>query len=373
MAIERISISRARAYEQCPLYYDAIYNKNKEQRGDHLYFGSIIHKVLELYHRNPQKDIMDIYDEVWVQYPLTDLGFYKDGREMLNDYLIEPAYHVNPVAKDADGVLLLEKFFRIPLDDNGDIIASGVIDRIDHIDSDTCEIIDYKTSRMPYTREELENDTQATLYTLAAMQDIAPQYKNYKISFFFLRYGKFSTQRTVEDIENFRHYLINLYYQILFDTEYEPKLNTYCNYCPIKNSECELYKNLTRDEKLLLGEFPGSESEILKQLDDVKNKERAIRARRDELENSLKTILETKPEEGIIIDNKRVYLQPRRQSSYSYELVAELLGENVARSMANITKGNVDKKIRGNKELMDLFDQRKTEYYTRPSIRIQEV
>ncbi len=371
--LERISVSRAKAYQQCPLYHDAVYNKKMGQKGDHLHFGTIIHKVLELYHKNPNRDIMKIYDEVWVQHPLTDLDFYRDGQRMLSDYISNPVYHQNRIATDSNGELLIEKYFRIPLDEDGQVIASGIIDRIDHIDEETCEVIDYKTSRLPYTKQELETDIQATLYTLATMQKIAPHYKNYKISFFFLRYGKFTTERTAEEIEDFRHFFINLYYQMLFDTEPEPKLNQYCNYCPIRNSGCNLYKNLTRDEKLLLGEFPGKEDEIVKQLEEIKDKERIIRARRSELETSLENILRTRPESGITVGNKHITLTPQSRSSYSYELVERLLGETEAKSLANISKGRVDKMIKGNEELQRLFDEGKTEYFIKPRIDVKEI
>lgn len=370
--IERISVSRAKAYEQCPAYHDAIYNKKLDQKGDHLYFGSIIHEVLEKWHKNPKKDIMKLYDEIWITYPLSDLDFYREGREMLEEYLSNPDYHEYEIARDSKGELLLERYFRFPLDDEGKVIASGVIDRINHIDDETCEIVDYKTNRMPYTREELEKDQQATLYALATLKEVAPQYKNFIIAFYFLRFGKLSTTRTLEDLEDFRHYFINLYYQISFDTDPKPKLNPYCNYCPIK-STCELYTNLTRDEKLLLGEFPGKEEEILVQLEEIKNKERIIKARRDELESALRNILNTRPDTGIVVGNKQVTLKAKKRAGYSYELVKNLLGQAEAESLASITKSDVDKRIKGNKELQKLFDEGKYEYYTKPSIEITEL
>lgn len=338
---------------------------------DHLVFGTIIHEVLERYHRDPTKDIIEIFNEVWIKYPCTNLDYYREGNEMLKEYLIEPSYHENPIARDSKGELLLERYFKFPLDKKGKVIASGVIDRIDHIDSTTCEIIDYKTSRMPYTKEELDKDEQLSLYALA-LPYVAPQYEKAKLSVIFLRFKKLTTERTPEELELVRDFYINLFHQIRLNDNPQPKLNPYCGWCPIRNKGCPLYKELTQDEKLLLGDVPDAPRQLVEQLDSVKAKIKILEDRRYELEEALKNLIQGAGSDYIEMGSKKVYLKPRSRSFYPFEAVKEVLGEAKAESLASISKAEVDKLIRRNESAKEYLEAKKIEYYTKPQLVIEE-
>lgn len=370
--IERISVSRARAYQQCELYYDAIYNQGYKAKSDPLTFGTIIHEALERYHQDPSKDILDLFDDAWVKHNCTNLDYYKEGREMLNEYLIEPSYHENPIARDANGKPMIEKYFKFPLDKKGKVIASGVIDRIDHISNDTCEIIDYKTSRVPHTREEMEKDEQLSMYNLA-LPYVAPQYENAKLSLIFLRFKKLTTERTQEELEYVRDFYINLFHQIRLNDDPQPRLNPYCGWCPIKNKGCPLYKELTQEEKLLFGDVPDAPKVIHDQLEDVKTKIKILEGRRSDLEDALKNLITGAGKDYIELGAKKVYLRSRTRSFYPYDAVKEALGEAKAESIVSVPKTEVDRLIRNNESAKEYLESRKVEYYTKPQLYTEEL
>ena len=371
LEIDRISTSRAKSYAQCELQYDASYNKGLRQEGEHLSFGTIIHETLENFHADPTQDILELFDKSWTKSSLTNLEYYKDGRLMLNEYLDEPSYHANPIAKDSEGKLCLEKYFRIPLDKKGEVIGSGVIDRIDYINANTCEVIDYKTSRLPHTRGEMEEDLQLSFYNLA-INEMYPQYDNVFLSLLFTRHKKLTTTRAPQDLEIVRDYLVNVFYQIKYNDDPQPRLNKYCGYCSIKG-DCPLYKNLTQEQRLLFGDIPDSEKLIWEELENTKTKAKILTDRRYELENALKTQLKEADAEGVIIGGKKLYLSPQTRSFYTYDAVSKALGEQKAQELASMPKTTVDKIAKGNREARNYLDQNKVEYFQEPQIKTRNI
>jgi ATP-dependent exoDNAse (exonuclease V) beta subunit len=115
----------------------------------------------------PSRDILEIFDQAWIESRITDLDYYRDGRKMLTEYLQIKEYHQYPIATNEKGEPLLEVYFEIPLNDAGDVRASGIIDRIDLVSEDTIRILDYKTGFVPIAKEELDKDEQLTIYNLA--------------------------------------------------------------------------------------------------------------------------------------------------------------------------------------------------------------
>ena len=367
LEIDRISISRIKTYQQCELQYDAVYNRGKRQEGEPLWFGTIVHETLENYHKDPTKDILELFDEAWVKSSLTNLDYYRDGREMLQDYLLTAEYHAHPIALDSDRELCLETYFRIPLDKDRKVIASGIIDRIDHISENHCEVIDYKTSRMPYTRDEVDNDIQLTMYNLA-VNHLYPQYTEVDLSLLFLRFKKLTTTRTPEELEEARQFFINTFYQIKYNDDPQPRLNKYCGYCPIKD-ECPAYKELTQEQRILFGDVPDSAKLMWEELETIKDRIKVLYDRRKELETALKTQLTDADKDGIIIGDQKIYLAPQPRSEYTFEAVANLVGVDEAIKMSNIKKTAVDKAVKHDKQAQEYLKENAIEYYNEPRIK----
>lgn len=366
MQIEKISISRMKAYEQCELMYDAVYNKGKEKHSDALTLGTLVHAALEEWHKNPKKDILQCFDYHWQKSNITNLDCYHDGREMLNNYIADPSNYQHPVAEDEEGKIL-ERHFVIPLTD--EVLFSGIIDRLDFINDDTVEIIDYKTNMVPYTRTEIDNDIQLTGYNLA-VNYLWPQYSNVLLSLLFLRYQKLTTSRTPEQLEEFKYYTINTFYQIKLNDNPRPRLNSYCIYCPIHN-DCPEFRNLTQGERMLFGDLPDAPDKILQELEDVTVKAKILNGRKKELEEALKAQIKGTGEDYIeLASGKKVYLRPNRRSFYPYEVVERVLGRDKAMELASVSKAKVDAAVKKNPEARQILEQGKVEYFIEPNIEV---
>ena len=76
--------------------------------------------------------------------------------------------------------IAIEKSFNIDLGD--DVIINGYIDLVLGIDKYAIESIDYKTGSWCKSFTELQNDTQARLYSIAIKNEY-PEFKNYLLTF----------------------------------------------------------------------------------------------------------------------------------------------------------------------------------------------
>lgn len=368
MKIERISVSRLRAYEQCPLYYDAVYNQGLSTSKEYLTFGVIVHEALEEYHKGTSDDLLELFNQAWRKYDLTNFSYYQDGLDLLRAYMMMPESDKSTVLVDDEGAPFLERYFNIALDESGDVIASGVIDRVNKINESAIEVLDYKTSRQPHSKEEMEKDLQLSIYNIA-VNKLLPEYKEVRLSLLFLRHEeKLTTQRTDIELEDARQYFINMYYQILFNDNPQPKLNLYCAGCPIKN-ECSEYKNLTQNERLFLGEVPELLADVWAQLEDVKVKQKIINDRRSELEKIIENHLRVVDENHIVVGDKKIYLAGQKRSFYPYRVVEKALGAAKAKQLANVAKSKVDAAAVGNEKAIEILQRGKVTYFTSPSIQ----
>ena len=94
------------------------------------------------------------------------------------------------------------------MDVDGCFVINGFIDRIDRVDTESVEVIDYKSNRMLFSREELANDLQVSVYALVAPL-LYPWAKRVEFSFHMLRHGPFRqwTHRTADQLASTREYL----------------------------------------------------------------------------------------------------------------------------------------------------------------------
>ena len=89
------------------------------------------------------------------------------------------------------------------------------------------KIVDYKSSKSKFNKNELKSNVQAMTYTLAA-QTIWPKLKNVIVEFLFLRFPKSPSQQirfTKEQLSGFEYYLEHIYTIINNFTESDAKSN----------------------------------------------------------------------------------------------------------------------------------------------------
>ncbi len=290
---EYLSYSRLKRYEQCPLSFKLIYiDKVPKDPSDALLFGSLIHTVLEKVYRwvieeeysgpIPENLIMDLYKDHWAQSGLSTFSLFQEGVEILRAYI-----HDNAIVDHRD-ILAVEKQFTLSIRDYG---LLGYIDRVDRINDDTIEIVDYKTNRLIFTRDEVDADLQLSVYNMAA-RELWPWAKNVHLVFHLLRHSvRMHTERTQEQLDAARDYVLTLGKRTENATDYPPRLNHNCQYCDVR-MRCSEYQQAIAGQIDMQKSDKNDLESVAKERERVARLAKILYARKEELERILKKHLE---------------------------------------------------------------------------------
>lgn len=214
LAINYISYSQLQTFDICPLHYKLRYIlKIPPAPSSALSFGISIHAMLKY-----------LYEEGYGKSQMTDdqLGNILKRAWLSDGYQSSEHEGAAKVAaknlllqfmKDNDGLLIpthMEYPFQFFLNK---VKVMGRFDRIDTIDENTIEIIDYKTGDNIPDEKKLAKNLQLTLYALAATQIKGPLFEtkpeDIKLTLYYVEKNKrVSTWRTTEDIENAREEIL---------------------------------------------------------------------------------------------------------------------------------------------------------------------
>lgn len=185
-----LSFSRISRFEQCPMAFKLHYvDRLPAEPGIPLRFGKAIHAVLEVMVREhvDEERVASLSEEraaeLWQQActagGLTGIDYFQEGLEILQAFVRRQG------VLDHNDILAVEKEFRMAA---GPFTVVGFIDRVDRYGDNGIEIIDYKSGRGLFSRDELDNSLQLSLYALAAQQ-IWPWARKVKLTFSMLRHG----------------------------------------------------------------------------------------------------------------------------------------------------------------------------------------
>ncbi len=257
-----LSVSRLKRFEQCPRSFEQHYVlKVKPPEGLEtiaLDFGTMLHEALESLFkwvvaeeysgRLPEDMLLEFYRTAWTKSGLSGAPLYQEGLSILR------AYIRNHPDVDAYRILGLETEFNLSI---GEFTVNGYIDRVDKVDDETVAIIDYKSNRVLFTKEEIDVDLQMSIYALAA-RELWPWAKKVQFVFHMLRHGiPLVTERTVEQLEDAASYVLATGRQSETGLDitahdapedaprvyaYPPKLNSNCAYCDHRYT-CDAYKD----------------------------------------------------------------------------------------------------------------------------------
>ena len=261
-----LSVSRVKRFEECAF---AFYNQYVNRPGgvirefaEPAEFGVVAHAALERTYRwiiedeyagqFPEAYLLESFRIAWAESGLVGVDLYAEGREMLRQYAqwVGPVDHMRVLAAEREFNLLVgpgvcrlidasEKPLWEAVDDHW--VINGFIDRIDRVDSRTIEVVDFKTNRLLFSREELAADLQVGVYALVARL-LYPWAEEVRLSFHMLRHGPFvqPTSRSQRELDAVHEYLR----AIGARTErgpYPARLNRNCGTCDWRDG-CETYK-----------------------------------------------------------------------------------------------------------------------------------
>lgn len=293
----RTSYSALDSFTTCPQKYK--YEHIEKLRGDkspEQIFGTLVHSALEHYYS--KAPVFPTLDEVLTRFrdavhesalPEVDQPRYEQsGVDMITRFAKKnPAWTAH--------VIGLETRFAVDITDPDSTevhILSGIIDRVDAINDDTIEIIDYKTSRKLPAQSDVDKNLQLSVYHMAALKRW-PSFaqKAIKLSLYFLRANeKLTTTRTPAHIAETESHVQSVIRDIQSSTEadtFPPKPSPLCEWCSFKPI-CPAWRHLYARNSSSPDAIP---TDVDASLDEY-FEQRSIKSNADERMKELASVLE---------------------------------------------------------------------------------
>jgi len=235
--VKRLSATRIKTWLTCKYKYGCVYHKLHPEVGrprhDYFKLGSSVHKALEeagklIIDKNltsfSEEDICKItkhfYKEAMKE-GISDAAYLDEGVNILLNKLSTFEFQYP--------ILSLEVKFNEYINE---VPITGAMDRVVEYDKGTICVVDYKTSKTPFTISELQNDLQAGVYDIITSQ-MYPD-KNVLVCFDYVRQGlplKVTIDKHKRD-QNIA--LIETVYEDILSSNVEdltPNPNDFCAWC----------------------------------------------------------------------------------------------------------------------------------------------
>lgn len=328
---EHLSFSRTSRFERCPLSYRLHYiDKVESEPNTAMRFGKVIHAVLERLIREAVDDertgplsddrALAIFREAWTAENLTGVDLFQEGIEILKGFVRDQG-----VLEHRD-ILAVEKEFRLPV---GPFTLLGFIDRVDCVDRETIRIIDYKTNRQLYSRDDLDTNLQVSIYHAAARR-MWPWAKDVKLTFWMLRHGvRQETTRTPGQIESALTYVETLGRQTESASEFPARINPDCVYCDHR-LQCPAYADaLTGKHGFVCPDMSDLEA-VAREREEIASLSKVISARKEELEDVIKAHLTERDE--LILGGVRYTIFNAAKYDYPLDATIDALTRFTGRS-----------------------------------------
>lgn len=289
---QHLSYSRLSRFEQCPLSFRLHYiEKAKADPGVPLRFGKAVHAVLEVLVREhmeqersgplSEERAAELWQQAWAAEDLSGVEVFQEGLDILRAFVRDQGH------LEHHDVLAIEKEFRLPV---GPFTVLGFIDRIDRVDDETIEVIDYKTNRQIFSRDEVEHSLQLSLYHVA-VQRMWPWAKNVRLTFHMLRHGlRLRTERTPEQLAAALRYVETMGRMTEEATEFPARLNSNCVWCDHRQ-QCPAYAAALKGQRDFICEDTADLEAVAREREEVARLAKLLYARKSELEGVLKTHL----------------------------------------------------------------------------------
>jgi len=313
----RYSHSSMETFKTCPRKFKFNYIEKPDiirKQSIEAFMGTMVHETLEkLYNDvkfsklNSLEEVLVYYSDLWIKKYSSETteiirkDFTPDNYKKLgNDYLF--FYYETYKPFNQGKTLGLEqqvtiKVFDPDTQNNYDLI--GFIDRLTLLSDEVIEIHDYKTNMIPKTQEQVDEDKQLALYSIAIKQSF-PFVKRIDLVWHFLSVGiELRSQRTDLDLDNLRTEVIKIIKNIEIakkKDEFPTKTSALCEWCEFR-SICPAMAHDIKLRSLPANEFLKDDGVTLV------NKYNELKLRKDEFINVIDRDLE-KIKEAIIIYSK---------------------------------------------------------------------
>ncbi|MEO2054939.1 MAG: PD-(D/E)XK nuclease family protein [Nitrospira sp.] len=265
------SPSRLESYRQCPQKFKYTYIDKipSEIEGVEAFMGSRVHESLEKLYTHLRfckllslEELLEDYRQIWelkwhdeiriVRAEMVPDDYLALGEKCIIDYY--QRYH----PFDQSRTLGIEHPVKFSLDDAGQYMIQGFIDRLSQPKDGVIWIHDYKTKGFFPTQKELDEDRQLAFYQLA-IKELWPETKKVELIWHYLIFDKeIRSRRSPEELEELRQETIALIQEIEGAALYPPRQSGLCNWCEFQKI-CPLFRHQYETESLPENEYMGEE------------------------------------------------------------------------------------------------------------------
>ena len=160
-----LSATSIQTYVDCPLKYKYQYIDRIPQRFDKAYLklGTVIHKVLELFHKNKYNNRNQLYDLFETEWKNMDFHYKQEEFQYKNDAILMLDNYSNYIKGYHSHIAYYEFEFEF---ETSYAVLRGKCDRVEISKDNEISIIDYKTSNKSKTPKQLLSNIQLGLYAL---------------------------------------------------------------------------------------------------------------------------------------------------------------------------------------------------------------
>jgi len=264
-------------------YIDKV--QTEVQEGIEAFLGKRVHETLEKLYTDLKfqkiptlNQLLAYYLEIWkknwnssiiiARKDYTEINYRKMGQKFIEDYYKK--FHPFNQAT----VLGLET--KISIDLNGNYKLIGFIDRLDYYGDGVYEIHDYKTNATLKPQDQLDEDRQLALYSIA-IKNMHSDAKKVRLVWHFLAFNKtLTSHRTDAQLENLKKNTIELIKNIEKEKEFKPKTSKLCDWCEFKQI-CKMWAHLYKVEQLPFEKFKKDDGvKLVNELAELSAKEKEI-------------------------------------------------------------------------------------------------
>lgn len=370
--LKRLSASSIQTYLQCLLKYYYTYFSKEEPIEDRtaMNFGTAVHYGLE----HIGKEIMagrpltaSLCDEA-ISHFLTKCAALKiensslinEGTELIKDRLNKHNTNYKIIA--------VEHRFKDITTDGGTPLG-GYADLILEVNPDTALVVDYKTSKMAKTQQEVDTDIQLSLYDYMFHKQF-PQYSDVWLALDFVKQKTVLSRRTEDFRDYFGEYLDRLYAEMgnLKKVDLQPKVNKFCNWCGYKHL-CPAYANIVKKKFEITPLEALNEDNFVEEWHRLSESIKILEGRKKELKEwATSKIIDS----GVNSFGDAVYTQQKESVKYDIDKITPYVNKEELAQFVTIKKSNFEKFITERPELREVLDYAISYSYSAPYLVVKQ-
>jgi len=318
-----LSYSSISTYIECPLKFKLKYIDGlKEKPKPYLSFGSSLHDALQFFYsyRPPPPsldDVLKYYEENWVSEGYAneeeEEGYFSYGKEILTTF-----YKIH--IKDYKPPIAVEHLFNIKVQG---IPITGFIDRVDKLEDNRAEIIDYKSGKNIFDRTHVEENEQLTLYQLAVEESIGLEVGKLTLYHLPSQTPVSVEARNREKIDSLKSKILEVS-ELIANGEFEAKEG---RFCPCDFPEhCPYYRHkYVKDKEEVKEEGKVDIQQTIEEYSTLKDKEKELSVRIQALAEKIHAYCEEKNLSRIFGDGHAITRIKTERKGFDEVKVKELL------------------------------------------------